>query len=495
MAHVRPHKWADIARGRMSERERARIDAHVSECARCARERDRVARAMDSFSAIREREAPELRWEHIGARIYWVTSSERRTGRKSTTSGRRLLWPVGAVAVSLAAATALFLAVGGTNDNASDSNGERNSSASVATPVIAPAPSPEQTPTPPAMPREPAPALSALVTLMEGQVELNGAPMAFDAVIARGDRLVARTGKVSLQFGARETLTLTADSTLELREFDARRVELAVTGEVLVAVSPRQPGQTFMVAAGDREVHVRGTTFAVSLRERALRVACAEGLVAVLGGPDEVAVPAGRVASFIGGAPSLRDLAPKEAEDMERWLYRLPTWTDVPQLREATSRLRIGASSNQDVQLDGEPIGGGALAIRVMPGRHHVNIGDAPGTWIELDPGAEKQATAPPPRAKPRRNQARSRRRAELNRALARGTRLSGCVRALRKQDLLANAHIELEIGVLRDGTVSYLNIVDTNLPEASAQCVRDAIDDIAFKRGQEASWTHRIEW
>lgn len=507
MRHIRPEAWADAARGRLSEAQLTRMDRHAGTCSRCASSRERVERAMETFADIRAREPGELKWEHIGARIYWVTSSERRIGRRE--SGwlePRWFAPVTAVA---AAAALVVVVVGamsfgwfGADDSPSTraapqmagdaddgiDNGlmaERMAS----TPPVVTAPEP----------------LTGLVTFMAGEVMHNGAPLRFDALIAPGDRLQTRAGgQVAVQFGAEESFTLHSESRLTLVAFDDQRVQLDLDGDgdIVVDVSHRRPGQIFAVDAGDRQIQVRGTRFSVSLRPDGLRVACSEGEVAVLGDAGETAVPAGRFAQFLGGAPNLRDMAPNEVEDLGRWLFRVPTWTAAPELRDNTSQLRIGASAKQGVEIDGVLVPTGTFAMRVMPGRHLVRTDGGEGSWVEVDPGARVEAATPATpavavasSAAKRRSKARSKRRRQLNRALAGGTRLEGCVRALRKQGVLASAFIELELGVNARGTIGHLNIMDSNLSRETANCIRDAVDRIPFGKGPAANWKHRIEW
>jgi hypothetical protein len=86
-------------------------------------------------------------------------------------------------------------------------------------------------------------------------------------------------------------------------------------------------------------------------------------------------------------------------------------------------------------------------------------------------------------------------RRDELEAAIATSSRLHPCVRALDKQGVLEGAYIILDIGILRDGIIAHLNIVDTNLGRATARCVRDMVDTIEFAPGPAATVQHRIAW
>ena len=86
--HVPPYRWADAASGKLSTAQVAKLEEHASGCPRCSQARDRVMAARGAFEDIREQDAPRMHWDHIGARIYWVTSSEQRAADRED-SGRR----------------------------------------------------------------------------------------------------------------------------------------------------------------------------------------------------------------------------------------------------------------------------------------------------------------------------------------------------------------------------------------------------------------------
>lgn len=508
MAHIAPVRWADASRGRLSKSQLTAMESHIARCPRCAAERARVLTAMAAFTDIRDAEPPDLRWEHIGARVYWTTSSEQRAGHHANRL-RNMAWV--AIPTGLIVAAGVLLLLRGDSDSRSD---ERHASTDVpadsraigdpraetvarsqTTPDDEPG-SAMQSATPrDLIPGSPDP-LDGVVTFLQGAVTLDGEPLGFDDALRPGQRIVTTTGETGVQFGKQQSFTIRPDSSVELRAFDDREVILAVDGEIVLDVAHRQPHQRFVIIAGTRTVHVRGTSFSVSHRDGNLRVACAQGAVAVAE-PDadaKISVRAGRVLEYRDDKPRWRELTPAEADDLRDRIYRVPTWT--AQLRQHTSSLHIAASANEAVGLDGEFVGVGTLTIRVMPGRHHVGIPGERGAWIEVDAGKQHDSQVRKADSQQRlRARARAQRRAELDRAITSSGRLAGCVNALRKQDLLSGAFIALELGVLADGTISYLNIADTDLPQATAQCVRDTVDRVAFGRGQAISWTHRLEW
>ncbi|HTM22124.1 MAG TPA: FecR domain-containing protein, partial [Kofleriaceae bacterium] len=287
MKHVAPHRWADADAGLLPPAEVDALESHAERCPRCAAARDKVLAVRDGFTAVREQSAPHLNWEHVGARIYWVTSSERRAATRRDGEGRRLLrW--GLIAAGSAAAAAVILLT-------------LDRGASPVTTAVAPPASPDvhlPAPDAPAPPPEasPAPAapLTGVVTYLQGAVELDGVELGIDARIAPGARLhTAADGRVAFQIGDASGVLLESGSTLQLRAFDERTVELAVDGEVAVTLAPRRPDQRFAIVAGERTVTVRGTAFRVRHRDGSVQVDCSHGRVVVSGVGGEVAVGAG----------------------------------------------------------------------------------------------------------------------------------------------------------------------------------------------------------
>lgn len=498
MAHVPAHRWADLAAGRLPGAQARRIEEHAARCARCATQRERVTRAMAAFAGMRDAPAPSIGWEHVGARVYWAVSSERRKSRRSAPVWvKRAAW-VAVPVTSVAAMAALLLAYVQTSDAPADAPDRKAVLAAhihdrtvPGQPAAAELPArpgtSESAPIPVPIP------VQGLVTFLQGEVMLHDEPLGFDALLGKGDRITTGQGKVAIQFGKDSALALAEDSALVLAEFDEGRVELAIEGTVFVDVTRRGPEQSFVVRAGTREVHVRGTSFGVEHRGGRLRVACGHGEVAVLNDSGQVTISAGQVVQWIGNElrPGTLELA--EMDRMQREVVRLPAWADARTLRDTSSTLQIAASANRAVDIDGVTVGSGSFAVRVMSGRHHLGGEGVPGRWIELDPGQAARAPVQPlPGASIR---GRKQRQTELVQALGQGNRVEGCIRALRKQGLLHGAFIVLELGILRDGTIEHLNILDTNLPRSTARCVRDVIDEIDFAGGPAATLQHRVSW
>src|SRR6476659_1133710 len=80
---------------------------HAEGCRDCARVRQRVTRASDSFAAIRTQSPPEVPWDTIRARVHWSVSTERQAAlrRRPTAYGWLAAATAAGVALGLAART------------------------------------------------------------------------------------------------------------------------------------------------------------------------------------------------------------------------------------------------------------------------------------------------------------------------------------------------------------------------------------------------------
>lgn len=489
--HVAPARWGQLARGTVSESDRQRMLAHAQGCADCARGRDRIAGAAEAFGAIRAMPAPELGWDHIGARIYWATSSERRSRERTAGHAkvRRRRWALALVPALAAAGAAGIMIAGAGGNNTADAP-----AVAATTPApIAPA------------------ALRGVVTLAVGRVAVDRAASPTEALarpVITGSALTTTDGRVAVQFGDGSGFAVGPRSTVTVRKFDTAAIELALVGdgELTIEVAPRGPGQRFTVDVGDRTVEVRGTAFAVRHRDGATEVACAHGLVALVdertGGEvriargqtlalaDRVDV-AGQIPIAIGdgGAALLAALGP-----------RLPGWTEATGIERTSAPLAISAAAGRAVRVDGVIVGAGEVALRVMAGRHLVEteVSDGrfgAGEWVTTGTDAVTRVDshpAPEPAPPPPASAARLR-RAELAAAIDHG-QVATCVRALAKQGI-GGTHLDLEVGVDARGAVEFMNVVDTDLPASMAACVRDAVAGARFAPGQAAAFHYRLNF
>ncbi|HWM86674.1 MAG TPA: FecR domain-containing protein [Kofleriaceae bacterium] len=519
--HIAPHRLADAVSGRTSERESARIERHVTACARCASARDRLVSARAAMADIAEQPPPELGWDHIGVRVYWSTSSARHAALRE--KGRP--WWRQAAVVPVAGALGLTAAAGfALTLWSAESRRAVDPPARPPVARTAPAAAPQAPVTPP---------LRGVVTFASGAVAIDGgAPRAdvdvgalFASAIVEGAHLRTGEGRLVIQFGPTSGLALTPGSSVRLVRFDHRVVELVVDeGTVEVELARRRMDQTFSVVAGRHRVSVLGTAFQVGHRAGDLDVECARGQVVVSDGASQVAVSAGEHIQVMERsllARALRqEIDRRRLAGLERGLARplLPAWTESRALFDTSSTVELEAPTGRAVRVDGVEVGAGSFALRVMSGRHQLEVAGAGGgfankAWIDAAPrdrrearadssgivrvlpaGATSDARAPGAGAgavsaeQAAMRAARRLRRRQLERALEGGERALQCMRPLEKRDLVAGSYVVFDVGVNADGSQGHLNVVRSNVPPDAERCLRRVVDEVELPDGPQAT-------
>ena len=480
MKHVAPHRWADAFAGKLPDAELQAIERHADACSSCAKARDRVQRASQSFPALKAQSAPELAWDGVRARVHWSVSTERRAKVRAPGS------PFAIAAGLLAAAGVLGIAI------ATGPVAVLQPSEPIVQREVTPAPAPAPT----------RPSLAGLVSRLTGQVMIDGVRRddAFERALVAGTVLATGPGRVDIQFGDHSALSLSPRSTLELRRFDADAIELVVQGTVDIAVAPRAPHQRFVVIAGDRTIEVRGTQFRVSHEANATRVACRHGKVAVRDASGEVEVATARKLELAAQAKvdSVRVVA-LTADELDQLAAAtpamMPLWTDAQTLLQSSATLDIATVGARDVRVDGVELGEAPLRVRVMPGRHTVETADRAGRfhragWVDVEPAkpariaVQAEATEVP-------TSGTSARRKQLRGGIDHG-KLAQCTRAIRKAGL--TAYVAFEISIDTSGAVQFLNVVDSDLPASTRSCVRDVLADVRFKPGLAATFRDKLD-
>jgi hypothetical protein len=485
-AHVAPHRWADLWAGRVGDVERAAMESHAKECRACARVRHRVTRASDSFAAIRTLSSPEVSWDAVRAKVHWSVSTERRAALRQ--SRPAYSWLAGALATGIA----LGLLTGPAPVPVSASQ-----------PIAIVAPTDRS---PPAAP--PPEALVGLVSRASGDVMVDGVRPddLFARRLIRGDQIATGDGRVDVQFGDKSALALAPNSTIELRRFDAQTIEIAVDGTLDFTVGPRAAGQRFLVDAGDQIVEVRGTQFRVVHDAHAghdgapaTSVACRRGLVSVSDASGKVEVGDAHRLHVVHGRPlSSEHVVTLSSEELETLVraapHVLPLWDPVA-LAQSSAPLEIATVGRRDVRVDGLELGLAPLRVRVMPGRHTVEAADSAGRfrragWVDVAAsphGARLEVPAEPPPTG-----AINERRRQLDARIDRA-RLARCMRSIAKAGL-TGTYVQIEIATDAQGAVGYLNVIDSDLPSATASCVREVLADVRFGPGAAATWRERLD-
>lgn len=490
MSHVPPHRWADALAGRLEEHELRAIERHAEACTPCRRQKNRVQRASDSFTAIKNLPPPELPWDSVRARIHWSVSTARHERIKSEGVAHRRRWIV-PTAFGLVAASALVYAF---------ATPPLPSSRPAA--VAAPAPLAPQVSVAPAV-AAPAP-LTGLVNRATGDVLINGrfADDLFASRLVAGNTVTTGAGRVDVQFGEASAFAVGPRSTLTIEKFDAEAIELRVEGTVDIEVAPRTTHQTFVVHAGTRSVEVRGTQFRVQHDATTTTVACRHGLVAVRDTQDnQVEVGTARrvvLAPDVAVTPDhMQSLSGAEVADLAQATpYSIPGWSSLAQ---NSAPLDIATVGRRDVRVDGVEHGLAPMQLRVLPGRHTVEAADHAGRfrragWVDVAvpaAGAKPARLEVPAEPPPTRNVNARRRQLQNGTDKA---RLAGCMRNIAKSGLRTGTYVQIEIAVDAQGAINFLNIIDTDLPSTTASCVREALADVHFGRGDAATWRERID-
>lgn len=497
--HVEPQRWGDMFAGRLSEAERETMEAHAKQCTACKRTRDRVGRASDTFTAIREQPTPELPWDGVRARVHWSVSKERRdqeAAAKAPPRGRMIAWTGAALVAAAGVAVGVYAMM----------PDEKSAQPPIAiTPPVVPdhAPLAHHVPAP-----TPAP-LTGLVSRIAGHTDdvlVDGVRPTdlFSRRIVAGTVIATGDGRIDVQFGDASAFALGPRSTLELRRFDAEMIELRVDGTLDVEVAPRAAGQRFVVVAGEHTVEVRGTQFQVRRDAARTMVACRHGLVAVRDRNAQVDVGAARqIAIAAGETVSADHVVPLSVEELavlaDATPLRVPAWTDVDTLLPSSAPLEIATVGRRDVRVDGIELGAAPMIVRVMPGRHTVEATDHAGRYRRagwIDVGAPK-ANTKPARLEVAAEPAVSTtgvadRRRQLRAGIDR-QKLARCTRSIAKAGL-TDTFVQVEIAVDPTGAIGFLNVIDTDLPSTTAACVREVLAEVAFGKGPTATWRERID-
>jgi ferric-dicitrate binding protein FerR (iron transport regulator) len=484
--HILPDRWAELRAGGLDAVETARIEAHTADCGRCQKTRERVFAATGAMEELRQAQAPELNWDLLGARLSWVVSSELRRHEREQEHRRgwaRRLFPValGGAVFAAALAAVLFLSKGGITPKREVASVPR----AVAVPV---SPAPAIVPTPTV-------SLEGVITMLQGEVTLDGSPATLDSSIRSRSTLQTGEGTVAVQFGDKSGFLVERRSSVIVRTFDEGEVSLEVSGAVAMDVTKRRPDQRLQIVAGTRTVEVRGTVFRVENRNEALDVIVTRGRVAVLEGGDSVEVPAAERLSLAAGAP-LGSVRPRrmldaEAADMTDRVRIpfVPAWASAAQARAASLPMQVVAAPRARVRVDGEDVAAGSFLLRAMPGRHLVQLG-AMSRWVAVEEGQSNEASLLPEVLPGRERPAQV--RAEL---AAHRQEFVVCGQKARKRDPFFSGKLTVEITINNDGSIDSIVPLVGVQDRDTEQCVLHVIDGLTFPAGGKGTVRQQIEF
>jgi ferric-dicitrate binding protein FerR (iron transport regulator) len=537
MIHVAPERWAEAAAGKLSPSKLERALAHAERCERCRLAQHRVLAARAAMTEMASAATPELPWDSIRAKIRWelspagtasssfpaltpapgalesqrpATSPPARAAAK--TAGKpwrqrpafgQLGWGVAGAALLASAGVVTMTALwSGDSSDATDAGTPAQLAGARAPATPPPAPSAIEA----AATAKPSATVAAgqpllgLVTRARGAVQIDGeATGLFERTIAAGAVLASGAGWMDVQLGEGSALAIGPRSSLRIERLDTAAIELSIDGVVDLEVAPRAAGQRFFVRAGAQLIEVHGTQFRVDHRADQTRVSCRHGLVTVREGARAIAVGPGQGALVHTGQP-MPPPSPLSADELTELTlgtpYQVP-WDDASAVARTTARLELSAPATRRLRLDGIELGAGSVEVRVVRGRHLVETSEegsafhragwavvgAKSQAVRFDVSAE-ESIRPPSGSYQRLRELRARvSTAELKR----------CVRPLLKQGM-SGSFVRIELGVERDGTIGYLNILDTDLPVGLAECVRAVIADVRFVAGPAATVIEKLE-
>jgi hypothetical protein len=178
----------------------------------------------------------------------------------------------------------------------------------------------------------------------------------------------------------------------------------------------------------------------------------------------------------------------------------LPVW-NADALLASSAPLEVMAAGTREVRVDGIELGRAPLRVRVMPGRHTVEATDSAGRyrragWVDVaaptagaKPARLEVAAEPAPGAA---GAGTAERRRQLRAGIDRAG-LARCTRSIAKAGL-TGTYVQIELSVDATGAVGFLNVIDTDLPSATASCVREVLADVRFKAGAAATWREKLD-
>jgi hypothetical protein len=167
-----------------------------------------------------------------------------------------------------------------------------------------------------------------------------------------------------------------------------------------------------------------------------------------------------------------------------------------------TAPLSVMAPAGRGVRVDGSELGEGPLTVRVVAGRHLVET-EVDGDWVSagwvnvrqapIEVAAADEPLAPAkPATPPKRDlrKARALRAGQLRKQLGSAAH---CLRRLDKEGI-EDTYLAIELQVDARGAVRFANVVDTDLPSSTADCVREAVVQMEFPPGPSVTWRETIK-
>lgn len=352
-----------------------KLRRHMEGCPGCSGAFQRLQSTQNLCREAGTDELPELNWREIETKIHWRRAKQEHKA-PSRVKWRPALAMAGAAVLS-AVVTALVLF----------SMIEPPAVAPrVATPVKTVAPAP-QVACP--APLQKAEGLSALATLLQGQVYLltSGGlktPLELNRPLFAGDRAITYKGRAALQWSHGTGLRMNPDTEVELKQLTTRDQEMVLwQGKVFLEVAKRQKGQNGLaVLSQGLRVSVKGTHLSVARQDGDLVVEVYRGSVVVApqdGRWQGMEVPAGfaLAAPLDGGGKPKMDRLPVDAIPFQDSVSRmnLVNWTDLKEVIGATGPMQVTSKPDgADLRVNSLEVGTTDIMLRTPYSNHLVEL-------------------------------------------------------------------------------------------------------------------------
>ncbi len=471
MKCLRPHEWADFARGNVSVSRSSLQADHLQSCAACQKVLHRVEAAQRALKAVGDLPPPELGNIRTEASLRWRQPPART----------RFYWMTG---LGLAASTAALLLFFHYHA----------------------VPKPVQPTVIAAMPAPPAP-FNAVVTLLSGDVELErggvSSPLLPTALIAQGDRLMASgSARVAVQWSELAGVLLKGEPKGDLRFEKLSREMQALAlpnGQIDVRVSATtEAGETLTLTTARHLVTVHSSWFVVAADSEKTVIEVLEGTVEVtdLSSGTTTTLRAPVRAVFGRGQERTEPLSAQQTAKLRvasefNLLKWSPSSAAGPQaLLDKTGLLDIDSTLEGNVSVDGIGLGRSPLTVRRPLGRHFVEF-QRPGygtlrRWIDVGRETAPIRLTPLPLPPPPPGDLPAEMQSMVK---ARWTHIRACYERQLKRDLSLSGSVSIKIRIGEAGQVTAASLEHSTLKDAQvSECLLQEVKGWAFAKGRNAT-------
>ena len=375
-----------------------KLRRHMEGCPGCSGAFNRMQSVQKLCREGGTGELPELNWREIETKIHWRRAKQDR----KAPAGK--IWRPAFAMAGAAALGALITAL--VFFSMAETGGSRRPD------TMAPVAIKAATPAPAAAcpaPQQKAEALSALATLLKGQVYLLTASglktsLELNRPLYSGDRAITYQGRAAMQWSKGTGLRMEPQTEVELKQLTTRDQEMVLwQGKVFLEVAKRQKGQNELaVLSQGLRVSVKGTHLSVARQGDNLVVEVFRGSVVVApqdGRWKGVEVPAGfaLAAPLDGLGKPKMDRLPVDVISFQDSVSRmnLVEWTDLKEVIGNTGPLQVTSKPDgADLRLNSLQVGTTDIMLRTPYRNHLVELYRGgklvQRKWVNFTPGLTK---------------------------------------------------------------------------------------------------------